>query len=62
MAKHWIQEAISEMKKGSFTAQAKRSKMEPFQYAKFVLQEPEKHIERTRKRAQFLVNLSKFTK
>jgi len=53
----WIQEAMKTVNKGTFTKQAKREDMKPLEFARAVLAEPEKRTERTRKRAQFLVNL-----
>ena len=53
----FIQEVVSHMKKGALTKQAKRVGEKPLEFAKDVLAHPEKHTERTRKRAQFLVNI-----
>lgn len=53
----WIQEALPHIKKGALTKQAKRKKETPLEFAKDVLAHPEKHTERTRKRAQFLMNI-----
>ena len=53
----FIQEVVSHMKKGALTKQAKREHEKPLEFAKGVLAHPEKYTERTRKRAQFLVNI-----
>ena len=53
----WIQEAVEDMKKGAFTAQAKRAKMTVEEFAKDVIAHPEKYQEKTRKRAQFYMNV-----
>lgn len=55
----WIQEAVSEMKEGAFTKQSLRKGETPLEYAKEVLAHPEKHTLTTRRRAQFLVNITK---
>ena len=55
----FIQEVVSHMKKGALTKQAKRVGEKPLQFAKEVLAHPEKHTEKTRKRAQFLVNIQR---
>ena len=46
-------------KEGSFTAQAKRHKMTTMDFMKYVLDNPDKFTERTRKRAQFLKNIQR---
>ena len=53
----WIQEALPHIKKGALTKQAKREHETPLEFAKDVLAHPEKHTERKRKRAQFLMNI-----
>jgi hypothetical protein len=57
----WIQNAVKMMEKkgtvGAFTKQAKSKKESPVEYAEEVLEHPEKHIKRTRKRAQFVENV-----
>ena len=57
--KKWIQEVVKDMKKGSFTKQALRHQETPEEYAKDVLKHPKKHTLKTRRRAQFLVNIAK---
>ena len=57
--KKWIQEAVSKMKKGAFTKQAQRHHETPLAFAKDVLAHPTKHTLRTRRRAQFLRNITK---
>jgi hypothetical protein len=54
----WIQEATKKMKKGALTAQAKAHGETPMEFAKDVLAEPEKFAKKTRKRAQFAVNVN----
>lgn len=58
-AEKWVQEAVSHMKKGALTKTAKRAGKKPLEFAKEVVEHPEKHTETTRKRAQFLVNIQK---
>lgn len=55
--KFWIQDAMKHIKEGSFTAQAARAGMKPLQFAQAVLEDPAKFHEKTRKRAQFLINI-----
>lgn len=55
----FIQEVVSTMKKGALTKTAKRAGMKPLEFAKEVVEHPEKHTETTRKRSQFLVNIQK---
>jgi hypothetical protein len=57
--KTWIQEAVKHMDKGAFTKQSKRSHKTPLKFAKSVLSHPKKHTLKTRRRAQFLMNISK---
>lgn len=54
----WIQHAMKFIKKGAFTKQALRHHETPMEYAKEVLENPESHTKTTRKRAQFLENIS----
>jgi len=56
-----IQEAVAKMKKGAFTAQAKKHGKEPLEFAADVLANPGSYTETTRKRAQFLMNIQKKT-
>ena len=56
---HFIQEAVKKMKKGALTAQAKAHGETPMEFAKEVLAEPEKFAKKTRKRAQFAINIQK---
>jgi hypothetical protein len=60
--KYWIADALKHVKKGALTSQAARVGMKPLNYAKAVLAEPKKHTEKTRKRAQLAITLSKFNK
>jgi hypothetical protein len=60
-AKKWIQEVVSQMKKGSFTKQALRHGETPEEYAEDVLKHPGMHTLKTRRRAQFLKNIKKRT-
>ena len=55
----FIQEAMKHIKKGALTAQAKRVGETPMDFAKEVLAHPEHYTEKTRKRAQFLMNIQK---
>lgn len=55
--KKWIQEVVAKMKKGAFTKQALRKDETPKEYAKEVLEHPEKHTKTTRRRAQFIENV-----
>lgn len=57
--KRWIQNVVKGMKKGTFTKQALRHGETPLEYAKDVLKHPKRHTLKTRRRAQFLKNLSK---
>jgi hypothetical protein len=56
----FIQEVVSspKFKKGAFKAEAKKHKMGTVEYAEEVLEHPEKHSEKTRKRAQFVENIA----
>lgn len=54
----WIQKAVSGMKEGAFTKQALRKGETPSEYASDVLEHPEKHTLKTRRRAQFLKNIT----
>jgi len=56
--KNWIQEAMKGVKKGALTAQAKRAHLKPEEFAEKVLEKPENYAKKTRKRAQFLVNIT----
>lgn len=58
-AKKWIQEVVGHMKKGAFTKQALKHHETPEEYAKDVLKHPKKHTLKTRRRAQFLLNIKK---
>ena len=58
-AKKWIQEVVGHMKKGAFTKQALKHGETPEEYAKDVLKHPKKHTLKTRRRAQFLLNIRK---
>jgi hypothetical protein len=60
--KKWIQEVVSHMKKGAFTKQSKTHGESPEEYAEDVLKHPKKHTLRTRRRAQFLLNIRKTKK
>ena len=53
----WIQEAMKHVKKGAFTAEAKKHHKKPMAYAKEVLAHPTEHTVTTRRRAQFLMNI-----
>jgi len=55
----WIQGVIAHMKTGAFKAQSARVGKTPKQYAKEVLAHPAKHTLTTRRRAQFLENISR---
>ena len=57
-AEKWIQEATEGMKEGAFTDQAIRAGMTPMEYAKDVLAHPKKHTLKTRRRAQFVKNVT----
>lgn len=57
--KKWIQDVVKGMEKGSFSKQSKRHHESPMEYAKDVLKHPKKHTLKTRRRAQFLVNIAK---
>jgi len=60
----WIQGVEAEMKKkgtvGAFTKQAKRAGMTVKEFTKEVLDNPDKYSKRTRERAQFAKNVSKY--
>jgi hypothetical protein len=56
--KMWIQEAVKGMKKGAFTKQALRHDETPEEFAKDVLKHPGKYSKTTKKRAQFLKNIT----
>jgi hypothetical protein len=60
--KKWIQEVVGHMKKGAFTKAALKHGETPEQYAEDVLKHPKKHTLKTRRRAQFLMNLRKTRK
>jgi hypothetical protein len=47
------------MDKGAFTKQSKRAHTTSIKFAKNVLKHPKKHTLKTRRRAQFLINISK---
>ncbi|NBP02695.1 MAG: hypothetical protein EBU90_21760 [Proteobacteria bacterium] len=53
----WIQMAMKHIKKGAFTKEALKHHETPMEYAKEVLEHPEQHTLKTRKRAQFAVNV-----
>lgn len=57
--KKWIQKVVKKMEKGAFTKQGLRHGETPLEYAKDVLAHPKKHTLKTRRRAQFLKNISK---
>jgi hypothetical protein len=61
-AKKWIQKVVAHMKKDAFTKDALRHGETPLQYASDVLKHPKKHTLKTRRRAQFLKNISKSRK
>ena len=60
---HWIQAVVERIHRmgteGAFTKTAKRHGESAKEYAKEVLEHPEKHTVKTRKRAQFVENVSK---
>lgn len=58
-SKKWIQKVVKGMERGTFTKQALRHGETPLEYAKDVLNHPKRHTLKTRRRAQFLKNLSK---
>lgn len=58
-SKKWIQEVVGHMKRGAFTQQALKHSETPEEYAKDVLKHPKKHTLKTRRRAQFLINIRK---
>ena len=66
MAKDWIQSVDKEMKKkgtvGAFTKEAKEAGMTVHDFAKKVVDNPEEFSEKTRKRAQFALNMEKIAK
>ena len=53
----FIQDVTSHMKTGAFTKQAKRAGMETEEFADYVLEHPDLFTIKTRRRAQFLVNI-----
>jgi len=55
----WIQDVVAHMKTGAFKAQSARVGKTPKQYAKEVLAHPAKHTLKTRRRAQFVENVSR---
>jgi hypothetical protein len=57
--KKWIQEVVGHMKKGAFTRQALKHGETPEEYAEDVLKHPKKHTLKTRRRAQFLMNIKR---
>ena len=61
-SKKWIQKAIAKMDKGSFTKQAMRVGETPVAYAMEVLAHPKKHTLKTRRRAQFMKNITRSRK
>lgn len=61
-AKKWIQKVVSTMKEGAFTKAALKHGETPLEYASDVLKHPKKHTLKTRRRAQFLKNISKSRK
>ncbi len=60
--KKWIQEVVGHMKEGAFTQQALKHGETPVEYAQDVLKHPKKHTLKTRRRAQFLINIKKSKK
>jgi len=58
-AKKWIQEVVRHMKRGAFTKQALRHHETPEEYAMDALRHPKRHALKTRRRAQFLMNIKK---
>lgn len=61
-ARKWIQEVVKHMKNGAFTQQALKHHETPEEYASDVLKHPGKHTLKTRRRAQFLMNIRKTKK
>jgi hypothetical protein len=57
----WIQEVVSHMKQGAFTAQASRKHMSPEELVDDVKKNPKKYTLKTRRRAQFLRNIRRKT-
>jgi hypothetical protein len=57
----WIQEVVSHMKQGAFTAQASRKHMSPEELVDDVKKHPKKYTLKTRRRAQFLRNIRRKT-
>jgi hypothetical protein len=57
--KKWVQKVVEDMKKGAFTKQALRHRMTPEEFAMEVLKNPKDYTLTTRRRAQFLENMSK---
>lgn len=60
--KKWIQEVVKGMEKGAMTKAALRHHETPEEYAEDVLKHPKKHTLKTRRRAQFLMNIRKTRK
>ena len=56
-SKTFIQEVVSNMKTGAFTKQAKKAGMDTEAFADYVLKNPDFFTLKTRRRAQFLVNI-----
>jgi hypothetical protein len=61
-SKNWIKKAVAKMNKGAFTKQAMRVGETPMAYEMEVLAHPEKHRLKTRRRAQFMKNISRSRK
>jgi hypothetical protein len=59
--KRWIQNVVKHMNRLTFTRQASRHHETPLEYAVDVLRHPKKHTLRTRRRAQFLKNITRKT-
>ncbi len=53
-----LSEVMKGLNKGALTKTAKAHGEKPLEFAKEVVAHPEEHTEKTRKRAQFLVNLA----
>jgi hypothetical protein len=53
----WIQDVVGHMKKGAFTKQALQKHLTPKQFATRVQKNPTKFTLKTRRRAQFLLNV-----
>jgi hypothetical protein len=60
-SKNWIQNVVKNMNQGAFTRQASREHETPLEYAVDVLRHPKKHRLRTRRRAQFVKNITRKT-